>query len=65
MLQVGQPLPQLSTDLIAELEKLHPDKCVERGETLEDANRRAGKRDLINFLIAVRDRQDDPRNILR
>jgi hypothetical protein len=48
-------LPPLSTDLVDELNKLHPERCMREGETLEAHSRYAGKRELINFLIQLRD----------
>jgi hypothetical protein len=48
-------LPPYSTDLIDQLDALFPERCIREGETLEQAHRHAGKRDLINFLRQLRD----------
>lgn len=43
-------IPAYSTDLIKELDKLYPPRCVRPGETLEEAHRYAGKRDVVEHL---------------
>ena len=58
-------LPQLSVDLIDELDKMFPARCIEAGQTLEAANRYAGKRDLIDYLRALRDEANATDKILR
>ena len=50
-----ESLPTYSTDLVEALEARYPDRCIRRGENLEDAHRLAGARDVINFLIDLRD----------
>lgn len=44
-------IPTLSVDLIEALDKTFPAKCIKKGESLEDAHRYAGKRDLIETLL--------------
>ena len=46
------PLPVHSVDLIDDLSKSYPAQCIGLGETLEAAHRYAGKRELIEELLA-------------
>lgn len=46
-------LPLYATDLVEELNKLFPPVCIRPGQSLEDAHRYAGKRELVEFLTAV------------
>lgn len=46
-------LPRLSHDLIAELDRLYPPRCIAPGESLEAAHRYAGQRDLVDTLLAL------------
>lgn len=50
-------LPMLSIQLVEELDKLHPPRCIGPNETLREADRYAGKRELIEFLLSLRDTQ--------
>ena len=45
-------LPSNSYDLTKELNALWPPRCIRKGETLEDAHRYAGAREVIEYLIA-------------
>lgn len=54
-------LPIHAEDLVAELNKLFPPRCISPGESLEDAHRYAGKRELVEFLLRVGE-QTDPKN---
>lgn len=45
-------IPQLSYDLIQELDKLFPNTVARKSETWEDHLRRAGARDVVNFLLS-------------
>jgi len=56
-------LPAYSADLIDELNKFIPHRCIDVGTTMEEAHRYAGKRELIDFLVRLRARGDD--NILK
>jgi hypothetical protein len=47
-------LPSSASELIDWLNENYPDTGIRRGETLEDAHRRAGARELVNQLIAWR-----------
>jgi len=38
-------------ELIQILDQEHPPMCIQKGESLEDAHRRAGKRELIDALL--------------
>lgn len=42
-------------DLINVLDKLYPERCVSPMDTLESAHRYAGRREMINELIFIRD----------
>ena len=48
-------LPTSVVDLVEHLDERYPDRCITRGETLEDAHRLAGARDVINYLLDLRD----------
>jgi len=50
-------IPQYSTDLIKQLDAQYPNGCIRRGESLEDAHRRAGNREVIENLKICLDRQ--------
>jgi hypothetical protein len=58
-----EKLPTFSVDLIAELDKAIRHECIRPGESIEDAHRRAGKRELIDSLLLARERKDE--NILK
>jgi hypothetical protein len=53
----GRLVP-LSHQLIEELDRLYPAKCIAIGEDAALAHRYAGKRELIESLLALRDSQD-------
>lgn len=42
----------VSKDLIDDLNKLFPDSCIKKGESLEDAHARRGHREVIDKLQA-------------
>ena len=44
-------LPMLAVDLVRELAKTTPERCIRKGESIEDAHRYAGQRDLVNILL--------------
>ena len=44
-------LPFDTRELLRELNATFPARCIRKGETLEDAHRYAGKRELIDYLI--------------
>lgn len=46
-----EKIPQLSADLIALIDKLHPHRCIQPGQSEMMAHREAGKRALIDDLI--------------
>jgi hypothetical protein len=46
-----QQLPQFATDLVRELDKSTPAKCIGANESETDAHRYAGKRELIESLL--------------
>ena len=48
-------LPAQAGDLIRHLDQRFPHQCVLPGETMEMAQRRAGARELIDFLMEWRD----------
>jgi len=51
-----EDLPALSTSLIEELDLLFPPRCIRLNETLEQAHREAGKRELVDFLVQLAQR---------
>lgn len=50
--------PLYSDDLIEWLDKQYPPRCIQKGESLEDAHRYAGRRDLIDELLAHKRARD-------
>jgi hypothetical protein len=52
-------LPAYSDDLINFLDRMYPHECIKSGESLESAHRRAGARELIDFLISWREDTHD------
>lgn len=50
-------LPETVYELIQKLDADHPPYCIRRGESLEDAHRRAGRRELIDMLVYLRDEE--------
>jgi hypothetical protein len=48
-------LPRNSKTLVDHLERIHPEECVREGESWENAVRRAGRRDVVRYLIHLRD----------
>ena len=61
---MANPLPFAAADLIAELDRTTPAKCIQPGQTVEDAHRYAGKRELVESLLrrlrAAQAGQSDP-----
>lgn len=51
-------LPTFCVDLLEELDRTFPPLCIREGQTVEAAHRYAGKRELIDFLFAVKARGD-------
>ena len=45
-------IPPLATELITILDKAIPPRCIRKGESLEDAHRYAGKRELVDMLLS-------------
>tara|TARA_R110002072_G_scaffold151470_2_gene300795 strand:- start:9351 stop:9527 length:177 start_codon:yes stop_codon:yes gene_type:complete len=46
-----KPIPRLSYDLIDLLDELYPPLCIRPGESLADANRYAGQREIVDRLL--------------
>lgn len=46
-----QKLPAMAADLIRELDRTIPERCIGAHESLEDAHRYAGKRELVLSLL--------------
>jgi hypothetical protein len=44
-------LPHLTGDLLEWLDQKIPKQCIRAGESLEEAHRYAGKRELVSFLL--------------
>lgn len=51
-------LPAFSVDLVEELARLFPARCIRPGETPEEAHRYAGKVELVEFLTALAAKTD-------
>jgi hypothetical protein len=51
-------LPAATRDLLALLDKLYPPRCIAPGESLADAHRYAGARELVDTLLAAAERDD-------
>ena len=52
-------LPRNSSDLIDALNEAYPLRCINPNETLEAANRYAGARDVVEFLLEWRRLETD------
>ena len=48
-------LPASASDLIDALDAAYPPSCIRRGESPEDAHRRAGARELVERLKELRE----------
>ena len=48
-----ESLPASAEELVVALDREFPHKCVEPGDTLEQANRYAGKREMVDWLLGV------------
>ena len=46
-------LPASAEELVVALDKEFPPRCIQSNETLDDANRYAGKREMVDWLIGV------------
>lgn len=46
-----QKLPQTAVELVKELEASTPARCIRPNESLEDAHRYAGRRELVDSLL--------------
>lgn len=46
-----EKLPPLSAQLVEELDKAYPARCIERDQSEIDAHRYAAKRELVEFLM--------------
>jgi hypothetical protein len=55
-------IPHLSYDLIDKLDKEFPERCARAGMSIEDIWREAGRREVINALLRIRD--EEAENIL-
>lgn len=53
--------PALAADLVSELDAIYPAQCILPGQSPEDAHRYAGKRELIDELLAWRDEDSKPK----
>lgn len=45
-----QSFPTHATDLVKDLDKRYPERCIDKGESFEDHLRYAGARDVIRWL---------------
>lgn len=50
-------IPHSSYELIDELSRIYPEVLPEEGESLEHIHRRAGRRDVVKFLLDLRQRE--------
>lgn len=48
-----------ATALIEILHEKFPNRCIQKGETLEDAHRYAGQRQLVDILLALKAQAED------
>jgi hypothetical protein len=46
-------LPAYAADLVRALDAAYPHKCIAKEETLRDADRYAGKREVVEFLLRL------------
>ena len=53
-------LPESVDELVDYLDAIYPDACVSPGETLVDASRRAGARDVVQHLRDLQKNGDPP-----
>ena len=51
-------LPQFAADLVAALDEAFPHRCIKPGESPELAHRYAGKRELVEFLLQLKQKAD-------
>lgn len=51
-------LPSYAVDLIDELDKYVPHRCIGASQSPEDAHRYAGKRELVDFLVRLKAKGD-------
>lgn len=54
-------LPPSAIELVQELDAMFPARCIGASETLAEAQRYAGKRELVDFLKTVLKRTEDAR----
>lgn len=47
-------------DLVLALDRTYPHECIRPGEKLEEAHRRAGKRELVDELLGIYGLRDHP-----
>lgn len=57
-------LPLTCEELIEHLDKKFAARCIRPAETLADAHRIAGARDLVDYLIDLRDNPEDEPKLL-
>lgn len=50
--QKKRALPRTVTELIEQLDEMYPDKCIGKDESLREADRRAGARELVEGLLS-------------
>lgn len=52
-------LPATVAALIEGLDRVYPHECIRKGESVEDAHRRAGERAVVDFLKALQRKADE------
>lgn len=62
-MKIIDKLPTYAADLIAELDEAFPPRCIGAAESPESAHRYAGKRELVEFLLRLKERADKNMNM--
>tara|TARA_R100000808_G_scaffold6975_5_gene20482 strand:+ start:2712 stop:2906 length:195 start_codon:yes stop_codon:yes gene_type:complete len=52
-------LPYTSEELIEHLDEKYPNRSIQPSMTLEQAHREAGNREVVDYLITLRDSKDE------
>lgn len=64
---MNKPLPRMTAlplhaeDLVDALDALYPPRCIGPGQSVEQAHRYAGAREIVDFLLMLKDRASTDR----